>query len=161
MSKTRVLILIVCLLVIGAFVLFLSGGTETAVGTWVFGGSGFAPAILFFICFGAMAGVMKIFVDAVLPKNMSPSEGKGWERTRKSGKRFFILTATVIGGIPVILGLPVHGLLEGSSSEVTRNLTIAALVLIGGFAAIANALWNYQEANYLKAKEKEKARPTI
>jgi hypothetical protein len=153
MSRIRILLLVICLIVILAFALLLWGGSETALAYWVFGGSGFAPALLFFIFFGALAGVAKLLVDIAFPRRMSLIEGQTWERIRRRGKTPFLVTSLVVSGVPIIVGLPVYGVLEGAAPEVIRNYVIVTVVLLAGIAAIGNAIWNYQESVYLKTND--------
>ncbi len=153
MSKTRIIVLICLGLVILGFVATLSIDTESWWGNIIYGNP-FIPALLFFAFFAAFAGILKILVDLLLPNRLSKEESKGWGRTRAKGKMIYVLSALLLTGIPIVLGLAIQFADSDGSSYVLRNFVVLVLVLIGGIAAIANALWDYQESIYLKAKER-------
>jgi hypothetical protein len=154
MSKTRIVILIGLLLVIVTLAIFLWPGTESRFGDFIFDNP-VTPPLLFFIFFGALAGVIKIFVDATLTNRMSRAESGVWERRRAKGKLGYILNALLFCGLPIIAMLAIQVTDTELTSYIVRNFVVVGLVLIGGIAAIAASLWNYQEAMYLKVKESD------
>lgn len=151
MSKTRITVLVALALVILGFVATLQIDTESSLGKTLYGNS-FVPALLFFIFFGAFAGILKIFVDAFLPKRQSSVESKRWERTRAKGKMGFVLNALLLSGIPLVIVMAVQFADSDWSAYVLRNYIVLVVVLLGGIAAIASAIWSYQESLYLKAQ---------
>lgn len=149
MSKTRIIVLIGLLLVILAFALFLWSGTESRFGDFIFSNP-ITPALLFFVFFGALAGVMKIFIDATLPARMPKAERRGWERTRAKGKLSYVLNALLFCGLPMIVMLAVQVADTELTSYIVLNFVVLGFVLLGGVVAISIALWNYKEAMYEK-----------
>lgn len=154
MSNTRIIILIALSLVILGFVAILQVYTESTLGRIIYGNP-FLPALLFFMFFGAFAGILKIFVDAVLPKRHSGDATKRWERTRAKGRASFVPKALLLAGTPILVALAADFANSDWSSYVVRNFVVLGVVLLGGIAAIANATWGYQDSLYLKARSKE------
>jgi hypothetical protein len=150
MSRNRILVLAGLSLVILGFVGTLQVDVDSSFGKVLYGNA-FVPALLFFVFFGAIAGILKIFVDAALQKRQSPVESKLWERTRTKGKMSFILDALLISGVPILIALAVPFAASEWSSYSIRNFIVTGVVLLGGVVAIANAIWSYQESLYKKA----------
>lgn len=154
MSKTRVLVLIILSLVILGFVLTLLVDVESPLGKAIYGNP-FVPAALFFIFFGAFAGVIKILVDLALPQRLTRDDGLLWERARANGRTRFVLHAVLFAGLPLLVIMALEIANSDRSAYVVGNITVVTLVLLGGIAAIANALWNYQESLYQKIQKKQ------
>lgn len=154
MAKQRIFILIGLVLVILAFAIFLWRGTETAFGDFIFSNA-VTPALLFFVFFGALAGVMKFFVDATLATRMPKPDRSGWERTRAKGKLSYVLNALLFCGLPIIVMLTIQVADIELTSYIVRNFVVLGLVLLGGVATIAAALWNHQEKIYLTSQDSE------
>lgn len=154
MSTTRIIILIGLALVVLGFVATLQVDTDSSLGKTIYGNP-FVPALLFFVFFGAFAGISKILVDGVLPKWQSGPENRRWERARKAGKRNFLTKSLLFSGVPIALMLIAEFAASDHSSYVLRNFIVLAFVLLGGTVAIANAIWSYQESLYLKSEQEK------
>jgi len=152
MTKTRLFVLIGLLLAVAAWAVFLWKGTETRLGEFIFGNP-FTPALLSFVFFAALGGVIKIFVDATLPVRMPKAERSGWERTRAKGRLSYVLNALLFGGLPILVMLTIYVADSELTSYVIRNYVVLCLVLLGGVAAIAAARWEHQEKIYLTAQD--------
>ena len=156
MPKARILILICLVLVILGYAVFLSVDTESGIGKSIYSNA-LIPALLFFVFFGAMAGIMKILVDRALPNRMPSNAEKGWGMTRSKGKLGYVLNALLLTGLPLLLMLGLQFASSKDSPDGVRNLVVLSIVFMGGIAAIAASLWSYQESIYLKAKDQEEA----
>lgn len=155
MSKTRIVILIGLLLVILGFVLLLSMDPESQLGRFIYSNA-VTPALLFFVFFAAFAGVLKISFDLMLPDRMPRNAGRSWEQTRVKGKLSYVLNALLIFGIPIMLSLAIQLAATEQTPYEVRNFVVLAIVLVGSIAAVAAAMWNYQESLYQRSKEIEK-----
>ncbi len=154
MSKKRTVILICLLAVILGFVLFLSVDSESELGRLIYGNA-IMPAMLFFVFFGAFAGVLKIVVDLAFPDRLPKTTTSRWGITRTKGKVSYVVSALLFYGIPLIGALAIQVAVTELNFSVIRNFIVLGVVLICGIAAIAVSLWKYQERIYLNKSREE------